>query len=450
MSRVVGVVVGVVVFAAGFVVPSAYAVGRGAPLWAAALIGAAVFPLLPIVWHVVSERRRGDSSGSLTAQDRFVLRALGVLGVVIVPLMVVDGARTWRSIKDHGLWLVRSAPSPSGDSADPKADGDSKRTPTADSKPPTSTAVDGSSVLVPAGERDPDLLSLVPSDAHAVYWMREELPYGKTIAFSLAAFFDSLGGISVKELGIDGTRPGERIAAVRHDDRGGRTVVQMHFVWRMTPRARAAKIARLRRSKGKKIQRAGRTMFPNGIGWSYYGIGPTTLALTADEWLLGSLDQMTGSRSRVPVWRDAFKGMPSDANVVIIKRRTNAYGNHVANPDGIGFRSSLSIKATSMDLWAHWPSRSRRGAEAWKNLLTEQFAKASAKLPVTAKAMKRLSFVTADDGLTMVGSWPRAEVEAVDAELLVQYRDSPDAKRRAERKKRRREREQRRRRKGWD
>ncbi|MCA9675116.1 MAG: hypothetical protein KC464_08785, partial [Myxococcales bacterium] len=39
-----------------FLVPSAYAIHRGLPPWAAAIVGALVFPVAPVAWHVTRER----------------------------------------------------------------------------------------------------------------------------------------------------------------------------------------------------------------------------------------------------------------------------------------------------------------------------------------------------------------------------------------------------------
>src|SRR5262249_28075200 len=69
-----------------FVIPSAAVVDRGAPAWAAAIVGALSFPLAPIAWHVLAERARKRRAAAakiapkatLTAADRFVFRTIAI------------------------------------------------------------------------------------------------------------------------------------------------------------------------------------------------------------------------------------------------------------------------------------------------------------------------------------------------------------------------------------
>jgi hypothetical protein len=309
---------------------------------------------------------------------------------------------------------------------------------------PSTAGAAGKRRLVPAGEPDPDLLGLVPADAHGLFWIRGPLPYGKTFAVSVAPFFDGIAGGALYASVVDG-EPGEaRLAAVKHVLSGKGTKVHMLFASRMSREERAQQFENLDQWN-KPVERDGRTIFTNSVGLWHVPIGPRTKLFVWMGWFEANVDQMTGKTPRAQLWKSALKRMPSDANVVLMKRRTDALGNHVPNPKGMGLLLSFSIKPRATDFRAHIPTTGRRAAQSWKSLLSKKLADASRKLPVTAKAMKRISFLVAEDGLTMVGSWPRDVVERVDAELLEAYRKSPEGKRRAEKKRRKREREERRR-----
>ncbi|MEZ4366708.1 MAG: hypothetical protein R2939_10530 [Kofleriaceae bacterium] len=105
--------IGLVVLAGAalFLVTSAYVVGRGGGAIAAGSIGGLVFPVLPLTWHAVGEhrrRRRAPARAVLLGSDRLVLRMVAIAALVLTPLVALDGARTWRSLKGNaGWWLGR-------------------------------------------------------------------------------------------------------------------------------------------------------------------------------------------------------------------------------------------------------------------------------------------------------------------------------------------------------
>lgn len=104
MVRVAALVLGFVVAAAVmFAVVSAYAIERGLP---PALAGVVV--ALPVVWHVVGERRRAArgrrAQAGTTVASRFVFRALVWVVVVFGPLLALDGSRVLGAVGRHGLW----------------------------------------------------------------------------------------------------------------------------------------------------------------------------------------------------------------------------------------------------------------------------------------------------------------------------------------------------------
>ncbi len=143
------------VLVAGFVlflVPSAWLHARGVPYVLCWLGGALAFPLLPVGWHLLAERRRTRAaaaaaasakgpkpaaSSTLTGGDRFVMRLALVALVALGPLVFFRFGQTWRAVRDHATWFVPEAP-------------------------PAPRTFKG----------DPRVLDQVPSDAEVVLWVR--------------------------------------------------------------------------------------------------------------------------------------------------------------------------------------------------------------------------------------------------------------------------------------
>jgi hypothetical protein len=124
MRRVLSYLAIAVACALLFLIPSAYAVERGAPIWIAAVIGGLAFPVLPAVWHLVGERRRRARKAAaaaaakaaikpraeLSGRDRLALRMIAVAVVAIAPLVALDRGGVWRGMRDHALWFVPQDP----------------------------------------------------------------------------------------------------------------------------------------------------------------------------------------------------------------------------------------------------------------------------------------------------------------------------------------------------
>ena len=121
------------------VVPTAWLHARGLPWWLCALAGALIFPIAPLGWHLLRERRaRADGAKrTLTGSDRLVLRMIAIAVVVLGPLLVLRPGQTWRAVRDHGTWFIPRSPPP------PR----------------------------PVGG-DPRLLAQVPAEAELVVWLR--------------------------------------------------------------------------------------------------------------------------------------------------------------------------------------------------------------------------------------------------------------------------------------
>lgn len=121
-QRLATALVVAVVGAVMFVVASAYLVARDQPRWLAGAVGALAFPLLPMTWHVIGERRRRARSAtveqpaprkaasSLAGIDRFWLRLAAVAIVVIGPMIAIGRFDVARAAWHHGLWFVPAAP----------------------------------------------------------------------------------------------------------------------------------------------------------------------------------------------------------------------------------------------------------------------------------------------------------------------------------------------------
>src|SRR5687767_5755071 len=95
---IVGSLVIAVMCAALFLVPSAYLVHKGQSRWLALAAGLVAFPLVPVLWHLLAERRRKRNGGksTLTSGDRFVMRLVAVGLVAILPLLLFARGQTWR------------------------------------------------------------------------------------------------------------------------------------------------------------------------------------------------------------------------------------------------------------------------------------------------------------------------------------------------------------------
>lgn len=137
--------------AALFLVPSAFLIHKGQSRWLALAAGLAAFPVVPVLWHLLAERRRKRAGGksTLTGSDRFVMRLVAVALVAIAPLLVFARGQTWTAVKEHPTWYLHWG----GSSGSADAAG--------------WDIVEGEAI---AG--DPRLINYLPDDAEVVIWMR--------------------------------------------------------------------------------------------------------------------------------------------------------------------------------------------------------------------------------------------------------------------------------------
>lgn len=113
-QRFVFGLVATLVGAAAFLIASAYLVFRHQPHWLAGAVGALAFPVLPVTWQLLGERKRRKrqaqekkpSTSTLTAGDRYWMRFLAVLVLVLGPMIAIGKLDVLRATWKHGLWWV--------------------------------------------------------------------------------------------------------------------------------------------------------------------------------------------------------------------------------------------------------------------------------------------------------------------------------------------------------
>jgi hypothetical protein len=95
----------------------------GAPIWVALIAAAAVFPVLPLLWHVVAERRYGGPG--VTPSAAFVRLSLRALAVALVVLGAALSTLGPRQVRGNLASLVpslgRPAPLPAAPAPAPEA-----------------------------------------------------------------------------------------------------------------------------------------------------------------------------------------------------------------------------------------------------------------------------------------------------------------------------------------
>jgi hypothetical protein len=119
----------VAVFGAlAFVVASAFVVDHHLPKVLAAIVGAFTFPVAPVAWHAIGERRRAKrraaektpAKAMLTGIDRFWLRFATVVLVVIGPMVAYGRFGVVRAAWHHALWFIPEHVPSAVDAADLK------------------------------------------------------------------------------------------------------------------------------------------------------------------------------------------------------------------------------------------------------------------------------------------------------------------------------------------
>jgi len=119
--RVTSGVAFLLVCVAMFDVPSALVMTRGYSPWLALVIGVSTFPVVPLLWHLASERKRGASVTATTRWTRLRYRTLVVAAIAFAAVLVVGRAHLRDAVHDHLLWFLpdranwfRGQPSPPG------------------------------------------------------------------------------------------------------------------------------------------------------------------------------------------------------------------------------------------------------------------------------------------------------------------------------------------------
>jgi len=136
---------------------SSYVVDHDYNKIAAAIVGGVAFPIAPVAWHAIGERRRKKRlaaaktpvKSSLTGVDRYWFRFIVVALAVLGPMFATSGFKVLGAVGRHGAWFV-----------------------------PTS----------PITAADTDLLRRVPSDAEWVAVVRQKAEDGKPGGTGVAAW----------------------------------------------------------------------------------------------------------------------------------------------------------------------------------------------------------------------------------------------------------------------
>jgi len=95
-----------IVCVAMFEVPSSLLIARGYSPWLALGVGAAVFPIVPLVWHVIAERSRSATSATTTGLKRLLYRTLAIATVSFAIVLVGARAHVRDALRDHLLWFL--------------------------------------------------------------------------------------------------------------------------------------------------------------------------------------------------------------------------------------------------------------------------------------------------------------------------------------------------------
>lgn len=108
----------VVLGAALFVTASAYCVDHSYGKIAAAVVGGFAFPLAPVLWHAIGERRRrakiaaakSPPKTTLTGYDRYWLRFVVVALAVLAPMVAASRFGVLSSVWRQGFWFLPAEP----------------------------------------------------------------------------------------------------------------------------------------------------------------------------------------------------------------------------------------------------------------------------------------------------------------------------------------------------
>jgi hypothetical protein len=101
-----------------FELASSYVVDHDYNKIAAAIVGAFAFPVAPLGWHLLGERRRKKRmaaaktpvKSSLTGADRYWFRFIVVALAVLGPMFATSGFKVLGAVGRHGAWFVPTSP----------------------------------------------------------------------------------------------------------------------------------------------------------------------------------------------------------------------------------------------------------------------------------------------------------------------------------------------------
>ena len=102
-SRLARVFAFAVVCLAMFEVPSSILVTRGYSPWLALGAGLAAFPVVPLAWHVLAERKRG-AGGS--GWSRLAYRTLAVAAIAFAIVVMTARGSIRDAMRNHLLWFL--------------------------------------------------------------------------------------------------------------------------------------------------------------------------------------------------------------------------------------------------------------------------------------------------------------------------------------------------------
>lgn len=248
-----------------FLVPSAVVIDRGAPPWAAALVGAIAFPLAPVAWHVLAERARKRRlaalkvapKATLTVLDRFVLRTIVIALVACAPWFAIARGRTLRAVWHHASW-------------------------------PVDWILTDTSTGAPAG--DARFLQYVPSDAEAIVWIRSAPDLGEL-----------LGGDTTKRAS-DADDDGliQAVIAIKHGELFG--VVQ------------AKKLDDVKPDEIDQAQ--ARRWFGHELHFTKHRIAADTMVIVSDGWEAAYVARVTGKTPPAKALIDRLGPAPFGAVMV--------------------------------------------------------------------------------------------------------------------------------------
>jgi hypothetical protein len=270
--------------AALFLVPSAWLIDHGQSRWMALAAGLLAFPVVPLAWHFLAERRRARAEGkksSLTRGDRFVVKLIAVAVVVLAPLLVFSPGGTWGAVKRHPTWFLHWG---GGGGDDPGG-----------WETPSGDPITG----------DARLTGYLPDDAEAVVWLRATREF-------LASMQKQFGGEVDKE---DPDAVQEALVALRKD--GFLMLVRSK---KGLDEVKAEDREKLERELGDKLFAGKR------IKVLIYSAQPDLHVVVTENWDAAVRARAAGTRPAPTELLALLAGTPADAPLVAAARNAAVAG----------------------------------------------------------------------------------------------------------------------------